>query len=46
MCIRKNLREFIEVFGYRNEEEFIKEAVEDKILSLISERDVLKAFRD
>ncbi|MDI6654370.1 MAG: hypothetical protein QME59_00595 [Candidatus Hydrothermarchaeota archaeon] len=32
--VRKNLREFIEVFGYKNEDEFVKEAVEDKILSL------------
>ena len=31
---RKTLKELIESFGYESEEEFIREAVEDKILEL------------
>lgn len=30
----KNFKEFLKSMGYSDEEEFIKEAVEDKILSL------------
>ncbi len=31
---KKNFKEFIESFGYESEKEFVKEAVEDKILEL------------
>lgn len=31
---KKNFREVIESFGYESEDEFLKEAVEDKILEL------------
>lgn len=32
---KKTFREFIESFGYESEDEFVKEAVEDKILELM-----------
>jgi len=30
----KTLKDFIEAFGYEDEEEFVREAIEDKILEL------------